>query len=86
MPTFRDSIRPIIAIIIAAIILMVLLIPLSPIEWTMGAETTVSEAADGRGFSILMIVGPLIKIMFLMGIPALITLGVRRLIGRFRKS
>lgn len=86
MPTFREAIRPIVAIIVVSIVLTLLLIPLGPIEWTTGTQEVTSEVAGEGGFSVLMIIGPLIKITFLMGIPALITLGVRKLIGRSKKS
>ena len=89
MPTLREAFIPILAITIASAIIMLLLAPLDATTWAEGfrvgdsAETT--EALEG-GFSIVMIIGPLIKITFIMGIPALITLGVRRLIGRTRPN
>ncbi len=91
MPTFRDMIRPILAITIAAAIVMLLLSTLDATTWADGFRTGVSadvgEATDGDGLTgIISIIGPLIKITFLMGVPALITLGVRRIIGRKPKK
>ncbi len=84
MPTFRDMIRPILAITIAAAIVMLLLSTLDATTWADGFRTGVSaEVVEEDGFTgIVSIIGPLIKITFLMGVPALITLGVRRIIGR----
>ena len=89
MPTFRDSLRPIIAIVIASAILMLLLAPLASTEWAdvMRGAVSAEEGFEGAtSFSIVMIIGPLIKITLLMGIPGLITLGVRNLIGRVGKA
>lgn len=89
MPTFREAVVPIVMITIASAIVMLLLAPLDATAWAEGfrggASAENTEAFDG-GFSIIMIIGPLIKITIIMGVPALITLGVRRLIGRARPN
>lgn len=90
MPTLREMIRPILAIIIASAILMLLLSTLDATAWADGfragvsAETPAASESDTPG-GIVNIIGSLIKITLLMGVPALITLGVRNLIGRSRK-
>lgn len=86
MPTLRESLRPILAITIAAAIVMVLLAPLDATEWANGLRAGFS-AESGDAFEegpggTLMIVAPLIKITILMGVPALITMGVRRVLGQ----
>ncbi len=88
MPTFREMIRPILAITIAAAILMLLLAQLDATTWADGFRVGVTnEGFEGDTRSgIVAIIGPLIKIALLMGLPALLTLGVRNLIGRLRKS
>ena len=90
MPTFRESIRPILAITIAAAIVMLLLAPLDATEWANGFRVGV-PAVGNEGFEnspdgITTIIGPLIKVTLLMGAPALMTLGARSLIRRSRKS
>lgn len=85
MPTFRESLQPILAITIAAAIVMLLIAPLDATAWADGIRGSVT-AVGGEGSEelpggIIMIIGPLIKITLLMGVPALITLGVRNLIG-----
>ena len=86
MPTFRESIRPILAITIAAAIVMLLLAPLEATEWAGGFRVGV-PVEDGAGFEagpggIITVIAPLIKITLLMGVPAVMTLGVRRLLSR----
>lgn len=89
MPTLREMIRPILAITIAAAILMLLIAPLDATTWAAGFRVDVVAVAreglegDAPG-GIAAIIGPLIKITLLMGVPALITLSVRNLIGRKR--
>ena len=90
MPTLRESLRPIVAIAIAAAIVMFLLAPLEATEWANGFRAGVS-AENVEGFEagpggIAIIIGPLIKVTLLMGVPALITLGVRNIIGRLRNN
>ncbi len=88
MPTLRESIGPILAISIAAAILMLLLAQLDATEWANGFRVA-APVAEGEGVEaapagIISFIGPLIKVSLLMGIPALITLGVRKLLGRVR--
>ena len=89
MPTLRESIQPLLVITIVSAIVMLLLAPLETTEWAAGFREGFS-AEGGEGFEgdgpggVILLIAPLIKITMLMGVPALITLGVRRLIGRFR--
>lgn len=90
MPTFRESLWPIVAITIAAAIVMLLIAPLEATEWANGFRGGVT-AVGNEGFEagtggITMIIGPLIKVTLLMGVPALITLGARNLIGQARRN
>lgn len=87
MPTFRETIVPILAITAASAILMLLLAPLDATQWAegfrVGGEVSTEEELGG---GIANIIGPLLKITFLMGIPGLITIGIRNLIRRFRSN
>lgn len=88
MPTIRESIRPILTISMAAAIVMLLLAPLEATEWASGFRVGV-PLGGGEGFEsgpggIITVIAPLIKITLLMGVPAVMTLGVRRLISRSR--
>ena len=92
MPTLKESIWPIILIIIASTIIMLAIAPLDSSEWAEGmradfsAETESEPSADGeRPSGIFMLIGPLIKITILMGIPGLITIGILRITRRFGK-
>ena len=89
MPTFRESIWPILIIIITSTILMLLIAPLDSTEWATGIRAGLItegdesfEASDLSGA--ISIIGPFLKITFLMGIPALITFWIRRIIRRFQ--
>lgn len=93
MPTLRESIGPIVLIMIASMLVMFAIAPLDSSEWAEGVRADfLTEGgedepfADGEGPpGILLIIGPLLKITFLMGIPGLITLGILRLVRRFGK-
>lgn len=88
MPTLRESIRPILTITVASIIIMLLLSLLDTTEWAAGiragfsAEGSEGFKGDSPGGAILFI-APLLKTTFFIGIPALITVGVHNLINRF---
>jgi len=84
MPTFRETIVPILAITVASAILMMLLSPLDATQWAEGFRVGSEVGAEEElGGGIASIIGPLLKITVLMGVPGLITLGVRNLIRRF---
>ena len=93
MLTLRQSIGPIVAIIIASALMMFAIAPLDSSEWAESVRAGFSaEEGEGEPFAegegpsgILLVIGPLLKITFLMGIPGLITLGILRLVRRFGK-
>ena len=93
MPTLKESIWPIVAIIIASALVMFAIAPLDSSEWaeSMRAEFSAEGGedepfAEGEGLpGVLLIIGPLLKITFLMGIPGLITLSILRITRRFGK-
>ena len=90
MPTLRESMWPILAITIASAVVMLLIAPLEATEWAAGIRAGLSaegtEAIEGGAPSgLIAIIGPLIKITILMGIPALLTFSARRLIGQLSK-
>lgn len=96
MPTFREAIWPIIAVIIASAIIMFALDLLDNSDWADSMRAGISvEAEGGEGdfteegespINILSIIGPLLKITIFMGLPGLITLAVLRLTRRFGKQ
>lgn len=89
MPTLKETIRPILLITIASAIIMFAIAPLDSSEWAEGIRSGFNaeegegvQGEDGPPGGIFRFVGPLIKITILMGIPGLITVGVRNLIRR----
>ncbi|TWU18260.1 hypothetical protein [Allorhodopirellula heiligendammensis] len=88
MPALRETIRPILFIVVAASIVVLLIAPLYQTQWAAGmragAASDVGEGVKGSDPSgAIRFIGPLLKIAILMGVPALVTLGIRRLIRRF---
>ncbi|WP_442506140.1 hypothetical protein SH528x_004969 [Novipirellula sp. SH528] len=91
MPTLRAPIRPILAIMFASAIVIFLIAPLDETQWAAGMRAGFS-AEGGDGFEddgpsgAIRFIGPVLKIAILMGVPAIITIGVRDLIRRFRPN
>ncbi|TWU43464.1 hypothetical protein Q31b_25050 [Novipirellula aureliae] len=89
MPTLRESIRPILIIMLASAFVIFLIAPLDQTQWAAGMRARISESGGG-GFEgdgprgAIRFIGPFLKISILMGVPALVTLGIRGLISRFR--
>lgn len=94
MPTLKESLWPIVAIIVASAIVMFAIAPLDSSEWAdsmRGEFSAEAEGRDGEPFAegeggpsgILRFIGPLIKITILMGVPGLITMGILRITRRF---
>ncbi|MFG0266336.1 MAG: hypothetical protein ACF8AM_14490 [Rhodopirellula sp. JB055] len=89
MPTLRQSIRPTLCIVLAATLVVFLISPLDETQWAAGIRAGASanggEGSEGSGpGGPIRFIGPIVKMSILMGVPALITLGIRRLIRRFR--
>ncbi len=88
MPTLKEMIWPIVLITIASAIVILAIAPLDGSAWAEGMRAGASaeggEALDQLS-GIIRFIGPLIKITLLMGVPGLITLGVRRAVRRVRK-
>ncbi len=85
MPTLRESLTSTLVIIIASAIVIFLIAPLDATEWASSMRAGAGEeGGEGMPGGIFGLVAAFIKITLLMGIPGLITLGVRRLSRRIR--
>ncbi|KAA3665413.1 MAG: hypothetical protein DWQ04_00750 [Chloroflexi bacterium] len=94
-----NIVKQVAIILLAGLVVVALALPLSNTEWAEGLRTETGVVEEGfsaeEGASVgeeegremssgVMLVMPIMKQVFMMGIPGLITLGVLKLTRRFR--
>ncbi len=99
MPSVKEIFSGILGIIIASALLMLAVVQLDSSGWAEAVRTSVSTEAqisegqaenEGEGIPeslmfLVEIVGSILRLIILIGIPGLITLGILRLIERNKK-